>query len=65
MTPGFVSATGVYIGIISSSLDHVAVNYLGSETPAGGVRPLIVLKNDTKILSGDGSSLNPFIIEYN
>lgn len=63
MSPGFVSATGVYNGVIHSSLDHVAVNYVGSNGSAGGVRPSISLKGDIKIVAGDGTSDNPFIVE--
>ncbi|MBQ7104525.1 MAG: InlB B-repeat-containing protein [Bacilli bacterium] len=65
MSPGFVSATGVYNGVIHSTLDHVAVNYVGSSGVAGGVRPSISLKSNIKIISGDGTSDNPFILEDN
>ena len=63
MSPGFVSATGVYNGVIHSSLDHVAVNYVGSKGSAGGIRPSISLKGNIKIVAGDGTSDNPFIVE--
>lgn len=62
MSPGFVSATGVYIGVIYSTLDHVAVNYIGSSGSGGGVRPVISLKYGVKIADGEGTSVDPFII---
>ena len=61
MTPGFVSATGIYNGIISSGLDHVSTDY--TSNGAGGFRPIISLKNNAKVLRGDGSFSNPYVIE--
>ena len=60
ISPGFVSAAGVYNGVVHSILDHVAVNYTSGSS--GGVRPSIALKRDVIIKSGDGSSNNPFVI---
>lgn len=60
MSPGFVSATGVYNGVIHSMSDTVAVNYVGSI--GGGIRPVITLKKETKILAGFGTVENPFVI---
>lgn len=68
MSPGFISATGVYIGVIYSTLDHVAVNYIGSKDAngiysAGGVRPVISLKNNIRIEDGHGTGDDPYIIQ--
>ena len=71
MSPGFISTTGVYNGIISSQLDHVAVNWVGSKTTinsinyyqGGGVRPVISLKPNTVIKNGFGTVDKPFKIE--
>ena len=63
MSPGFISATGVYIGVIYSTLDHVAVNYTGTSNAAGGVRPVISLKYGIEIARGKGTVYEPFIIE--
>ena len=63
MSPGFVSAAGVYNGVVHSILDHVAVNYTSGSS--GGVRPSIALKRDVVIKNGDGSSSNPFVILTN
>lgn len=60
MSPGFVSAAGVYNGVVHSILDHVAVNFTSSNS--GGVRPSIALKSDVIIKNGDGSANNPFVI---
>ena len=61
MSPGFISATGSYNGVIHSMSDTVAVNYIGST--GGGVRPVITLKNSTKIIGGFGTAEKPFIFE--
>ena len=70
MYPGFISATGVYNGVIHTQTDHVAVNYIGSQTDAnsglysgGGVRPSISLKNGIIIEGGFGTVDKPFILE--
>ena len=70
MSPGFISATGIYNGVITSGLDHVAVNYTGNQTSAGsgiytagGMRPVITLKHDAIVLNGDGSVNNPYVIK--
>lgn len=60
MSPGFVSAAGVYNGVVHSILDHVAVNFTSSNS--GGVRPSIALNSDVIIKNGDGSANNPFVI---
>ncbi len=61
MSPGFLSATGVYIGVVHSSLDNVSPTYKTNN--AGGVRPVISIKSDVTIKSGQGTATSPFIIE--
>lgn len=61
MSPGFVSATGVYNGVIHTMLDHVATNYTSGN--AGGVRPVISLKPGIILKDGKGTPISPFIIE--
>ena len=68
MSPGFISATGVYPAVIYSTLDTVAVNYRGKRDAnkiwsGGGVRPVISLKNNTIIGSGLGTKEEPFILQ--
>lgn len=71
MSPGFISTTGVYNGIISSQLDHVAVNWRGTKTTVGtvvnyqggGVRPVISLKPGLIIENGFGTVDKPFTFE--
>lgn len=70
MSPGFISATGVYNGVIHTQTDHVAVNYIGSETETnsglyngGGVRPSVSLKKGIIIDGGFGTVDNPFILK--
>lgn len=69
MSPGFISATGVYPAVVYSQLDTVGTNYRGSQDSVtklwsgGGVRPVISLKNTIKIGSGLGTSDQPFILQ--
>jgi hypothetical protein len=60
MSPGFVSATGVYNGVIHSMSDTVAVNYIGSI--GGGIRPVITIKPPHTIQGGFGTSTEPFVL---
>jgi len=68
MSPGFISAAGVYPGVVYSMLDTVGVNYRGSQDAnkiwsGGGVRPVISLKNNTIIGSGFGTKEDPFVLQ--
>ena len=68
MSPGFISAGGVYPGVIYSTLDTVAINYKGSKIDdtnytGGGVRPVISLKYGVTIKEGFGTKETPFIID--
>ena len=68
MSPGFISATGVYPGVVYSTLDTVGVNYRGSKITTGvysggGVRPVISLRYGTTIKDCIGTVDDPFSIE--
>jgi len=71
MSPGFISTTGIYNGIVSSQLDHVAVNWRGTKTTidsivyysGGGVRPIVSLKSGAIVQNGFGTADAPFMIE--
>ena len=61
MSPSLVSANSVYIGVAYSIVDNVTPVYVSNGF--GGVRPMISLKSGLKILSGEGTSDKPFVLE--
>lgn len=61
MSPSLVSANSVYVGVAYSVVDNVTPVYVSNGL--GGVRPMISLKSGLRILSGEGTSSKPFIIE--
>ncbi|MDO4747410.1 MAG: hypothetical protein Q4A70_03695 [Candidatus Saccharibacteria bacterium] len=61
MSPSLVSANSVYVGVAYSVVDNVTPVYVSNGL--GGVRPMISLKSGLRILSGEGTSSKPFILE--
>lgn len=61
MSPSLVSANSVYVGVAYSVVDNVTPVYVSNGL--GGVRPMISLKSGLRILSGEGTSNKPFVIE--
>ena len=63
MTPSYVNNG---INVIMRIYDDLGVAYSGYyvDTWASNFKPMISLKNDVEILSGDGSKDNPLIIGY-
>ena len=64
MSPSLLSANYAYIDVAYSILDNVHAGYTTtSSITTGGVRPSISLKPGTKIVSGNGTRNNPYIVE--
>ena len=61
MSPSLVSANSVYVGVAYSVVDNVTPVYVSNGL--GGVRPMVSLKSGLKILSGEGTSGKPFVLE--
>ena len=61
MSPSLVSANSVYVGVAYSVVDNVTPVYVSNGL--GGVRPMVSLKSGLRILSGDGTSSKPFVLE--
>ena len=60
MSPTLSSVALEYIGVLHSMADNVNTTYVSNG--AGGIRPVIALKNSVKISGGNGTSDNPFTI---
>ena len=60
MSPTLSSVALEYIGVLHSMADNVNTTYVNNG--AGGIRPVIALKNSVKISGGNGTSDNPFTI---
>lgn len=58
-----ISAEGElsYINIISISKDGAGTSYGGSATLP--IRPVFTLKPEAKVISGDGTQSNPYVIK--
>lgn len=64
MSPSLLSANYAYMDVVYSMLDNVHVGYTtAGAITTGGVRPSISLNNSTKIVSGNGTRENPYIVE--
>ncbi len=61
MSPSLVSANSVYVGVAYSVVDNVTPVYVSNGL--GGVRPMVSLKSGLRILSGEGTSSKPFVLE--
>jgi hypothetical protein len=61
MSPSLVSANSVYVGVAYSVVDNVTPAYVSNGL--GGVRPMVSLKSGLRILSGEGTSSKPFVLE--
>lgn len=58
MSPSIFNNGRAYVFVVPGNGDHDS----WSVSNASGVRPVINIKAEVKIVSGDGSASNPFVI---
>ena len=64
MSPSYFTSNGIHAAVLN--VTSRGELYTWSGTASGyGVRPVINLKPDTEITSGNGTASSPYIIKYN
>ena len=62
MSPYEFNGNGSYVGVVSY---NGAITRISVDSPTRGIRPVINLKSDVAIISGNGTSSNPYVVKTN